>query len=265
MQNNPTLWVLITTMNEWIYRVKTELLPQLKNVDEVIISHQITDKNILPENNNLWKNVKYFFMFEKWLSKNRNNALSKSTTDICYICDDDLNFIDWFENIIKDKYLQNNYDVITFQAENEKWKKHFKLLEWKHNILSVLKVSSIWITFNREIISKIWLKFDEKFWLGSKYPVWEENIFLSDCIKNKLKIYHFDESIVIHPDESSGIYYRDDLVIARIKVFKRLFWWIWWFLWVFYFTILHYKFYKNKYSIIKFFILSFKSLINYDT
>lgn len=264
MQNNTniTLWVLITTMNDWIYRVKKELLPQLINVDEVIISHQITDWSILPESNTLWDNVKYFCMFEKWLSKNRNNAISKSTTDICYICDDDLNFIDWFENIIKDKYLQNNYDVITFQAENGNWKKHFKLLEWKHNMLSVLKIWSWGITFRRNSLSKIWMKFDENFWLWTKFPVWEENIFLTDCIKSKLNVYHFDNSIVIHPDESSWMNYRDELIIARIKVFKRLFWFFWWILWVIYFTIFDYNIYKNKYSIKNFFILSFKSLIN---
>lgn len=262
MQNNLTLWVLITTMNEWIYRVKNELLPQLKNVDEVIISHQITDWSILPESNNLWENVKYFFMFEKWLSKNRNNALKYSKSDICYICDDDLNFIAWFDEIIKNEYKKSDYDIITFQAENESWKKHFKLKEGNHNRFSVLKIWSWWITFKRESLIKNNIYFDESFWLGTKYPVWEENIFLTDSIKKWLKMYHSDKPIVIHPNESSWIDYREELIIARIKVFKRLFWFIWWSAWVFYFTILHYKYYKTKFSTKEFFILSFNSLVD---
>jgi len=262
MQNNPTLWVLITTMNEWIERVKKELIPQLKNVDEVIISHQITDKNIKPKIEKLWEKVKYFYMSESWLSKNRNNALKNCKTDICYICDDDLNFVDWFEDIIKYEYKKSNYDLITFQAENNDGKKHFNLKEWIHNRLTVLKIWSLGITFRRKSILEKWLKFDEKFWLWTKYPVWEENIFLVDCYRKWLHMYHSDKSIVIHPNESSGIDYRKDLIIARIKLFKRIFWFIWWFVWVFYFTILHYKYYKLKFSVFDFFILSFKSLIN---
>jgi len=263
-----TLWILITTMNYWINRVKKELLPQLKNIDEIIISHQITDKKIFPENidniKKYHKNIKYVFMNEKWLSKNRNNALKSSTTDICHICDDDLNYIELFENIIKEEYKKNNYDIISFQAENEEWKKHFKVKEWKHNIFSILKIWSWGITFRRKSILDNKILFDENFWLWAKYPVSEENIFLTDCYRNRLKIFHNNNSIVIHSDESSWINYenRKDLIIARIKVFKKLFWFIWWFVWIFYFTILHYKYYKKYFSIREFFILSFKSFIN---
>ena len=263
MKDNLTLWVLITTMNSWIYRVKKDLLPQLQGVDEVIISHQITNNFTKPEEKKLWENVKYFFMKEKGLSKNRNNTLEKSTTDICHICDDDLNYIKWFEDIIKNEYEKNNFDVITFQAENENWKKHFRLKEWKHNHFSVLKIWSWGITFNKKSLNWNDIKFDKDFWLGSNYPVWEENIFLSDCLKKGLKMHHCNKSIVLHKDESSWIDYREDLIIARIKVFKRLFWFFWWFFWAFYFSIFHYKYYRDKFSIFNFFSLSFKWFLNY--
>lgn len=64
MKNNLTLSVLITTMNENIFRVERELLPQLRNIDEIVISHQITDgKEYFLKN--FSKNVKYVFMNEK--------------------------------------------------------------------------------------------------------------------------------------------------------------------------------------------------------
>lgn len=260
-KNNITLSVLITTMNEWIHRVKKELLPQLKEVDEVIISHQITDTNIIPENNILWDNIKYYVMNEKWLSKNRNNALKFATWDICHICDDDLNYIPWFVDIIKWEYLKNQSDIITFQAENEQWKKHFWVKEWKHNTISILKVSSIWITFNRLLIVKNNFNFNEKFWLWTKYPVGEENIFLSDILKKWFNLAHCNKSIAIHPDESSWIDYRDELIIARIKVFKKIFWYTWGLLGIIYFSVFHYKYYKSKFSIYFFIITSIKALI----
>lgn len=248
-------------MNSWIERVKKELIPQLWNVDEVIISHQITEKNIQPELENLWKNVKYIYMYEKWLSKNRNNALKYATADICHICDDDLDYRDWFEKIILAEYEKNEADIITFQALTPSWNKHFQVSQWKHTRLSILRIWSWWITFRRESLVKNNRIFDENFWLWARYPVWEENIFLADAIKLWCTLRHSDQAIVIHPEESSGINYRDELIIARIKVWKRLFWFFWWVFAVFYFTIFHFKFYKNQYSIWGFFCLSCKSLV----
>lgn len=252
----PTLWILITTMNNWIVRVKQELLPQLKNVDEVIISHQITDKNIIPESKELWSHIKYYHLHNKGLSKNRNNAIKHSTADICYICDDDLNFIDGFEKKIKDAYTNLWSDLITFQVLNEEWEEHFKANPWKHSRYSLLKIWSIWITFSRATILKQDINFDEEFGLWTKYPVGEESIFLWDCYNVGLNIQHCDEAIVLHPNESSGSSYREELVIARIKVWKRMFWFFWWILAVFYFTIFDYKNYKSIYNPIAFFVLS---------
>ncbi len=262
MKNNITLSILITTMNEKIERVKNELIPQLKNVDEIIISHQITDKNIIPEEDSLGDNIKYIFMREKWLSKNRNHALKYATSDICHICDDDLDFVDWFEEIIKNTYRRLDADLISFQAQAPNWKKHFPVKKWKHTRFSILRIWSWWITFRREILAKNNIVFDENFWLGAKYPVWEENIFLTDCYKKWLKMYHSNEAIVIHPEESSGIDYKDrqDLIIARIKLWKRVLGIFWGIIAIPYFTLFHYKYYKKYFDFWKFLSLSCKSL-----
>jgi hypothetical protein len=85
--------------------------------------------------------------------------------------------------------------------------------------------------------------------LGAKYDTGEENIFLKDCYDKGLTMWHSDKAIVIHPDESSGIQYRKELIIARIKVFKRMYGFIGGVAAIPYFTILHYKRYKSKFSI----------------
>jgi glycosyltransferase involved in cell wall biosynthesis len=233
-------------------------LPQLSAVDEVIISHQITDDRIQAEEGVLWKNVNYYSMRGVWLSKNRNMALKHATWDICYICDDDLSFIEGFEEKIKSAYSKANADLIIFQAQNENGIAHYKLKKWKHNFLSVLSVWSCWVTFRRESIRKKQLFFDENFWLWSSYPVWEENIFLSDCLRQWLTIEHVDKAIVVHPEESSGTDYREELIIARIKVFRRMFGWAWAIFAILYFTIFHYNIYKSKFSVWNFLRLSLK-------
>jgi len=134
-------------MNKNIEKVKKHLLPQLKNLDEIVISHQITDKSIQPEDINelkkYHKNIKYSYMYDKWLSKNRNNALKLSEADICIITDDDLDYLPWFEKIIKEWYKKfKDADIITFQALDKNWKFKFKVKEGKHSLFSICKISS---------------------------------------------------------------------------------------------------------------------------
>lgn len=259
MRNSITISVLITTMNENIFRVQSKLLQQLVDTDEIIISHQITDgKQYFLKN--FPKNVKYVSMNGKWLSKNRNNALKYATSDVCYICDDDLDILPNFVRIIRDVYQNSSSDVITFQAIDEKWRSVFRIKPGKHNIFSVLRVWSWGITFRREKILQKNIFFDENFGLWAKYPVSEENIFLSECLKNKLKIEHSDEVIVSHSSESSGILYRDELIVARVQVFKKIFGFLGGAASIFYFWIFHYSLYKEKIWIQKFLKLSLKSL-----
>lgn len=262
MKNNPSISILITTLDEGIFWVIQKLLPQLKDADEIIISHQITKSKIenIPEF--FPKNTKYISLQWKGLSKNRNHALKYATGDICYICDDDLEILPWALENIKEAYTQNDFDVITFQAIDEFWNRHFHVQEWKHSKISILKVWSWGITFRRKYLEEKNVNFDENFWLWAKYPVWEENIFLKDLIDSWANLYHSDRVIVRHPKESSGILYRDELIIARVQVWKRLFGFFWGIFSIFYFTLFHYKFYKTKYSMGKFFILSCKGMSN---
>ena len=205
--------------------------------------------------------IKYFYMFNKGISKNRNNCLKNSKSEICHICDDDLIYLKDFSKIIKNKYEKSkDYDLITFNAVDEKNEKRFKIKDQKHNLLTILKVSSIGITFKRKVVLNNKIKFDENFGLGSKWICGEENIFLKNCLDKKLKLFHCDKNIVFHKSESSGMIYRDELIISRIKVFKKLFGFFGAVLAVFYLTIFKYKEYKNKYKFYKHFWLSFKGL-----
>lgn len=75
---------------------------------------------------------------------------------------------------------------------------------------------------------------------------------------------HKNTPIVFHPDESSGINYknREDLIIARIKVFKQMYGILGAILGGIYITIMHYKFYNPYFSLREFITISFKALWN---
>jgi glycosyltransferase involved in cell wall biosynthesis len=250
-------------MDDGICRVKKELLSQLSNCD-VSISHQITNgKNYMYKFDS---NIIYNSMNLKGLSKNRNNALKYAKSDICIICDDDLNYVKNFEKIIAKAYAENPLaDVITFQAVDEYGNFHGKIYDktFKHNKKTILGVTSSMVTFRKSSLGKNGLKFDENFGLGTKWCIGEENILLNDCLNKNLTVLSYNRSIVIHPIESSGIDYRDELVKSRPVVFYRLFGFMGVVLFLMYFPIFHYKFYSVKYSIYNFLKLSCVGLREY--
>lgn len=253
-------------MNKNLENVIKNLLPQLEKADEIVISHQITEKNL----EKIYKNfhiknpkVTYLQMIEKWLSKNRNNALKYAKSDICVICDDDVNFCKNFEKTIKNTYKNHeNTDVITFDIITPNGKKLYFHKTGKHTIFSALKIYSQGITFRRKKIMENQIFFDENFWLWSQNPSGEENIFLWECYKKWLKCFHSAENLKIHPEISSGILYTNPEkdIISKVRVFEKILGKTGWLLSVFYLAIFHYKFYKNKISIFKFIKIGLKWL-----
>jgi len=216
---------LVTTYNSGIDHVKKYLLPQLKNCN-VLVSHQIIDKKIKPEKKFLGKNVKYFPLFNKGLSKNRNNILKRVNGGISIITDDDEDFISGFEEVVRKAYSKlDKADVITFSVLDENGKNLFNLKNkvFKHSVFSAMKVYSQGITFRTNSVKSKGIIFDENFGIGAKFGAGEEQIFLKDCLDKKLKVYHWPTPIVGHPRESTGRKWNENLIKTKSAVAIRMF------------------------------------------
>ena len=247
--------LLVTTMNEKIIPTIAKFSGFLSKDTNIIISHQITDKNI-KSINKADNNFEYLYMKTKGLSKNRNNVLSNiDAKGIGIICDDDISLVNWFEKILENAYFQNpSADVITFQSITPEWilRKKYKKKQFNHNIWSILSVSSFEITFNIKSIKEKWIKFNEDFWLGTDRPSWEENIFLKDCLDKWLNIIYLPIPLSIHPKYTSSINQDDQSLKAKAKLFHKIYWKYIWFLVYIAFAVLKYDLYKNKYSFIQY-------------
>lgn len=126
---------------------------------------------------------------EKGLSKSRNMALRNSWGDICLICDDDEYLKDDCEELILKAYYENaNADLISFAFDRDD--KSFSSIPAKHNLRSLLRTSSVEISFRREAIveNKVW--FDEKMGSGSGNGAGEENMFLMTCKRKGLRMFY---------------------------------------------------------------------------
>lgn len=215
--------VLIATMYN---KDKNSLLEQmnLQNHNTIIINQTDIVEEKLEES----EFNKIFHTNKRGLSSSRNDALNLANEDaVCQIADDDMVFVDNYEEIVQQAY--NKYpkaDIIAFYVGHEyenKAKK--KLKEGKLNYLTSMKLSSVQISFKKKSIINNNIKFDERFGIGSEFTFGEENIFLVDCLKKGLSVYSYPVKIAILTENRESYWNRLDKYnncIKRGAVFKRM-------------------------------------------
>ena len=212
--------VLISTMN---LKNQQDLLKKM-NVDGSVIINQTKNKSLTDIETG--KN-KLFSYEEKGLSKSRNKAIEHSSADICIIADDDLRYEDDYEKIVEEGYKKYpDADVIAFYVDNVDDSKRRKARrEGKINLLTSMRVQSVQMTFKRESITKNVIKFNENFGAGTEIHSGEENIFLKDCLKKKLRIYNFPKKIAtIQNNDSTWMKGHDkQYFIAKGATFYEIF------------------------------------------
>lgn len=124
------LEILLSTMNKNGKKENLQLIKKINAKTKTLTINQITKEEIKMEED-LESNNRLISVKDKGLSKSRNMAIQNANGDICIIADDDVKYVDDFENIIKNAYNKyKNYDVICFMykvIKREKNKKTFLL------------------------------------------------------------------------------------------------------------------------------------------
>jgi len=163
------------------------------------------------------------------LSRNRNNCIQAcaavaSSDDVCIIADDDVRYMDGsFDAILGAFASRKEADVIAFRISTGDPAVPFKVYpRGAHEVLKpVIRgngyVSSIEMAFRLASVLGKGLKFDEDFGLkGRRYPqAGEEAVFISDCLKAGLRVFHEPVEVVVHPWESSG---KSAKTVAKAKM-----------------------------------------------
>lgn len=223
------LTVAISTANN---RLKDIQLPASASKCSFLVVHQIFNQSsdgvdcskILARDD-----VDHHILNYAGLSKSRNFGIAHATTKYLFIMDDDVIFdvermqalVEWMDS--------NNIDVATCQHkfESGRFPKNYQSQPFKHNLLSLAKVSSIDICLNVEKVRKLNLGFDERFGLGSDLPSGEEYIFLTDCLKRGLNIWFYPITVGVHPDITSGMdfYTSPAKTLAKREMLIRIFGW----------------------------------------
>lgn len=191
--------VLISTMN---LENQEDLISKANVKSSVIINQarNTTLKNVTEGNNRLYS------YDEKGLSRSRNRAIENSKADICVIADDDIRYEDNYEKIIEKGYEKYpDADIIAFYLDNVDPKiNRPRRKEGKINFIKSMQIKSSQITFKRKSIVEKQIKFKERFGAGSELYMGEENIFLANCLKAKLKIYYIPITIATTQENNSS-------------------------------------------------------------
>lgn len=192
-EKKPKICVLISCMHQ-----SKDIIERTHIQTNVVVINQCDDNSVEE-----WTFVNYLGELcrakfistkERGLSKSRNMAICNAEGDICLICDDDEELVPGYEQLIVKAYeSRKNADVITFMFTRKD--KTYPGISLKHNLKTLLKTSSVEITFlTRSILDKH-IRFDEKMGSGSGNGAGEENMFLMDCKRNGLIMYYFPWTI----------------------------------------------------------------------
>lgn len=160
--------------------------------------------------------VEYIETTQRGLSKSRNMAIANAESDICILCDNDVEYKADYVSVIESAFEQyKDADIIVFFIKRpERLVPIFDTAK-KMNYLSVLKIFSPEIAFRRSSIEGI--TFNEDFGAGAKYRMGEENIFLYECLRAGKKIMYVPIQIAALRDEESTWFkgYDYDFFISR--------------------------------------------------
>jgi len=196
-----TLDILICTVSDRLQAVSGMLLPEREGVRYVVsVQHTCPAREVeIPSALTSRPDVTVGLLEGMGLSRNRNNAISISTADICLIADDDNLYKPEYIDTILDAWNGNpDADILTFQAETLQG-------EMLHPYPAPY-VCSVEITLRRSSILDKGLLFDERFGLGSPLLcAGEEEVFMADARRAGLKIRYIPKVIVRTQGVTTGI------------------------------------------------------------
>lgn len=180
----------------------------------ILIINQTIPESLLESN---VSNIKVINAFEKGLSKSRNKGLENASKELLVFTDDDVIYKIDFQESIVNAFNNLKSNVIQFQIEdfsNHLFKKYEKKVKTACTSFDCLNMMSIELVFQKAFLTENNIFFDERFGLGSQYPLGEENIILHDILNAKGNIAFQPTTIGQHKNESST-----DLIINSIRYY----------------------------------------------
>lgn len=205
--------ILISSYGNRIYDI--DLTPANNGISMLIV-HQITPFVVYDYSRFNLLNVKLIISRTKGISASRNVALENASADIVMLADDDLLFdCDGIQSVVN---FFHEYDYVDVVVAKLKTKNHSSFRDYsrylnKSKIKGSFEACSCELFFRAKSIRGLY--FDSHFGVGSKYPGFEENLFLHQLYKRGQQFFFVDHFVAIHNgDTHTGLRRDKDYMIA---------------------------------------------------
>lgn len=212
MTQTPEIEILIATMNRENLDFLDSMFPfpLPDNVNLLIVN-----QSKKPSIESPTPKIRLIHSTEKGLSKSRNLALTHARGKICVFTDDDVVFLEAFDDKIKRAFTEfPDSSLIRFQYESQPGlpAKKYPIRPQAHlSKMNLLNLSSVEMVINLEKINEKGIRFNEHFGLGSGvFEMGEEQVFAAEIRKTGGQLSYFSEPLLLHPQESSTEKIADD-------------------------------------------------------
>lgn len=213
--------VLVATMHQNDHSI----LEKMNIQSDAIIGNQC-DRNLIEDFKYNDYNVKFLNFKERGVGLNRNNALMRATGDICLFADDDMVYVDNYPSILISNFEKySKADVLVFNLIEENSNRCQIKKVKKVNWFNYLRYGTARIAFKLDSVKKNGIYFNQCFGGGTEHCHGEDNLFLTDCLKKKLKIYSIPISIAILTNERESTWdngYNDKYLIDQGVLYKTI-------------------------------------------
>ena len=146
------------------------------------------------------KNIRMITTATQGVGVNRNIGLLNATGDILIIADDDMRYVDGYEQIVREAFDNcSKADAIIFNivsiggAEYRRENRKIKRVRF----FNAFNYGAARIAVKRTALSRHNIFFNTNFGGGTKFSSGEDSLFLADMLKKKLKIYCYPKTIAI--------------------------------------------------------------------
>ena len=177
--------VLVAALNQSNH----SLLERMNIQSDVIVGNQCDENSIEKFIYNGFSAI-YLNFSERGVGLNRNNALMRADADYCLFADDYMVYIDNYPQIVINAFNKNpKADILIFNIKEKKSSRYVITKKTKVGYLNYLRYGTARIAIKLEKVKNKGIYFNQCFGGGTEHCHGEDNIFLSDCLKEGLKIY----------------------------------------------------------------------------
>jgi len=211
-----TLEIITTTMHKSNIEKYTEMNLQT----DAVIANQ-GENSCYEEHELNGKKIKFVSTQTRGVGNNRNIGYIHSSADLILFADDDMVFVDEYENIIKDAFSKTpQADGIVFGVKNGMQFSSNKRAKFK-NVTS----GGIWgLVIKREFLlqNNIWAS--PLFGGGARYSCGEDSLFFKDLFKNKARIFLSTQNIATNNEGESTWFegFTDKYFVDRGIIYAKL-------------------------------------------